>query len=304
MFTTREKARCVLLFSEYKSVTQTRRRFRLIFEKAPPSRNSILHWVRQFSQEGTVKRKVRTDPNAQNNLLDDILLVREVLFLNNNQISIRKIAQMINMSKSKVHKILKIIKFKAYKIQTFQKIENHALEKRYFMCETLLDLFRNEPDTNLIMSDEASFHLSGRVNKHNCRIWGDENPRAYNEFERDSPKLNVWCAVSKSEIYGPFFFSRSNSEWKQLHRYVGNIFLSSTSAGRNFRYGLFSARRCTTTLLQGRKGFLRYYFWKQMDRASRSNRVGTLFSRSNHSRFLYMGICKGTLLQSNPKKSG
>lgn len=206
MFTKTEKARCVLLFNESKSITHTQRRFRNIFEKNPPTRNSIMSWVSQFTETGTLERKKRHIQNAQDILLNDILQIREILERNNNKISIRKIAQPLHMSKSKVHKLLKIIKFKAYKIQTFQKIENHAIEKRLFMCETLLDLLRNQPNVNLIMSDEATFHLNGRVNKHNCRIWGDENPRAFNEFERDSPKVNVWCGVSKTKIYGPFFF--------------------------------------------------------------------------------------------------
>jgi hypothetical protein len=30
----------------------------------------------------------------------------------------------------------------------------------------------------LIFSDEATFHLSGEVNRHNVRLWGTANPRA------------------------------------------------------------------------------------------------------------------------------
>jgi hypothetical protein len=29
---------------------------------------------------------------------------------------------------------------------------------------------------NLIFSDEATFHLHGKVNRHNVRIWGTEKP--------------------------------------------------------------------------------------------------------------------------------
>lgn len=206
MFTLAEKARCVVVYNENKSITVTRRRFRAFFNKNPPTRKSILTWVRQFSETGTLDRKKRVNENRQDNLLNDVLQVRETLRINNNRISLRKIGQTLNMSRSKVHQILKAIRFKPYKIQTFQKIENHAFEKRLFMCETLSDLLRNEPNTILIMSDEASFHLNGRVNKHNCRIWGEENPRIFNEFERDTPKLNVWCGVSKTKVYGPFFF--------------------------------------------------------------------------------------------------
>lgn len=44
------------------------------------------------------------------------------------------------------------------------------------------------------------------VNRHNCKIWGSENPHEYQEMERDSPKVNVWCALSYTEVIEPFFF--------------------------------------------------------------------------------------------------
>jgi hypothetical protein len=57
-----------------------------------------------------------------------------------------------------------------------------------------------------VFSDEATFHLSGKVNRHNLRIWGMENPHATIEHELDSPKVNVFCAISRTKVYGPFFF--------------------------------------------------------------------------------------------------
>jgi len=41
-------------------------------------------------------------------------------------------------------------------------------------------------------SDEATFHVRGRVNRRSCRVWGSENPSDVTEHERDSPKENVW----------------------------------------------------------------------------------------------------------------
>jgi hypothetical protein len=39
----------------------------------------------------------------------------------------------------------------------------------------------------LILSDEATFHLSGTVNRHNVRIWGIQNPGETMQHERNSP---------------------------------------------------------------------------------------------------------------------
>jgi hypothetical protein len=42
-----------------------------------------------------------------------------------------------------------------------------------------------------IFSDEATFYVLGRVNRHNCRIWGSENPHTIREIERESAEVNV-----------------------------------------------------------------------------------------------------------------
>ena len=59
---------------------------------------------------------------------------------------------------------------------------------------------------SIVLSDEATFHLSGKVNRHNVSIWGAANQQVIVEHVRDSPKINVFCAISYRKIYGPFFF--------------------------------------------------------------------------------------------------
>jgi len=72
------------------------------------------------------------------------------------------------------------------------------------MCETLLNHYENNSSIldNIWFSDEAVFHLAGRVNRYNSRIWRTENPKVIEEKERDSPKLVVWCAISSKGIIG------------------------------------------------------------------------------------------------------
>ena len=61
----------------------------------------------------------------------------------------------------------------------------------------------------LISGDEATFHLSGTGNRHNVRISGLQNPQEELEHERDSPKVNVYCVLSQTKVYGPFFFAEN-----------------------------------------------------------------------------------------------
>ena len=52
-------------------------------------------------------------------------------------------------------------------------------------------------DDRLVFSDETTFHLTGKLSKSNTRIWGTEHPHLTLEHVRDSPKVNVFYAISK-----------------------------------------------------------------------------------------------------------
>jgi hypothetical protein len=57
-----------------------------------------------------------------------------------------------------------------------------------------------------IFSDISTFHLSGKVNSHIVHMCGTERQRAVVEHQRHSPKVNVFCAISISQVYRPFSF--------------------------------------------------------------------------------------------------
>ncbi|PSN48403.1 hypothetical protein C0J52_18524 [Blattella germanica] len=81
---------------------------------------------------------------------------------------------------------------------------NDKLERKRF-AETMLDKVDDDDSllTRVCFSDEATVHVSGKVNKHNCRIWGFKNPRDVIEHQRDSPKLNVWCRIVRDRSLVP-----------------------------------------------------------------------------------------------------
>jgi hypothetical protein len=58
----------------------------------------------------------------------------------------------------------------------------------------------------LVFTDEATFHVCGKVNRHIVHILGTENPYATAEHVRDSPKVNVFCSVSSCKVCGPLLF--------------------------------------------------------------------------------------------------
>ena len=48
-------------------------------------------------------------------------------------------------------------------------------------------------------------------------VWGLENPYESLELVRDSPKVNVFCAISKKHAHGPYFFDENVTGDYYLH---------------------------------------------------------------------------------------
>ncbi|GBO45561.1 hypothetical protein AVEN_270657-1 [Araneus ventricosus] len=203
------KAICVLWFFETKSVITTQRRFRTTYMKDPPSDNSIRRWLTQFQETGSVlHRKGAGRPSTSQENVDRI----QETFTRSPRKSTKQAAVQLHMPHTTIWNVLhNRLHLNAYKVQIVQALHPNDKPRRFEFAEQILT--RIEDDENYLrkwfFSDESTFHVSGKVNKHNCRIWGSENPHDYRELERDSPKVNVWCALSHTKVIGPFFFAET-----------------------------------------------------------------------------------------------
>jgi hypothetical protein len=109
------------------------------------------------------------------------------------------------MWKTTVWQVLcKCLVFKPYRIQMVQQLldEDHRLWLDFSL--QLQDLMSSNDHflEKVQFSDEVTFHISSAVNHHNVRIWGSENPHAYVQHQRDSSKVNVFCAITNQKVYG------------------------------------------------------------------------------------------------------
>ena len=113
--------------------------------------------------------------------------------------------------------VRKRLVIKPNKLQVVQATTAADKRKRKQFCVDMQEkLEEDEFNEPLVFSDEATFHTNGKVNRHNVRIWGEENPHATIEHERDSPKVNMFCAISKNHVHGPFFVEEN---------VTGNVYL-------------------------------------------------------------------------------
>ena len=61
-----------------------------------------------------------------------------------------------------------------------------------------------------MFTDEACFHVLGKIKQHRVRVWGSQNPHVVIEHICDSPKLNVWLGLLHDRLVGLFFFAEDS----------------------------------------------------------------------------------------------
>ncbi|CAF5023232.1 unnamed protein product, partial [Rotaria sp. Silwood1] len=112
----------------------------------------------------------------------------EEVLSDNTMISARRVSQEVNLPKSTVHLAMRnVLGYKPYKMHLTQQLDDEDKNVRVVMAETLLPILDDENNDGLIFfSDEATFHISGMVHKHNCRIWARDNPHVTTKVAMNS----------------------------------------------------------------------------------------------------------------------
>jgi hypothetical protein len=203
MVSNAEKAQCVLWYETFRSRVQVRREFRRKYRRSPPQGQAIIRWYKKFKQTGCLaQQKGAGRPIISDEAVENI----RTAFHQSPTKSTRRASLELQIPRSTIQKVLhKNLKLKSYKMKLVQELLPSDLPKRKNFCQTAID-FGYQQRELIVFTDECTFHLSGKVNTHNCRIWGTENPHEVIEHQRDSPKVNVWCAMTINKVYGPFFF--------------------------------------------------------------------------------------------------
>ncbi|GFV36977.1 uncharacterized protein TNCV_4545651 [Trichonephila clavipes] len=87
----------------------------------------------------------------------------------------------------------------------------HAWEEEKVYCKTVnrkrfVFPILQRQNFLLLYNERSGGHLSEHVDTHNAGIWSLENPHEVIESQRDSPKLSVFCAVSRRKVFVLFVF--------------------------------------------------------------------------------------------------
>lgn len=195
-----QKAFCVLEFNKCHSVITVQRRFRQRYNQEPPNANNIRRWHRMFEETGCLcKGKTSGRPRVSAENVERIRRTYE----RSPRKSTYEGSRELQMPQKTVWRVLrKRLKMKPYVIQLVQQLKQEDYGKRMNYATFMQESMEDETMADrLIFSDESTFHISGKVNRYNSRIWGTEKPSTVIEHERDSAKVNVFCAISSRKLY-------------------------------------------------------------------------------------------------------
>jgi hypothetical protein len=78
------------------------------------------------------------------------------------------------------------------------------VKRREFYKEMQLKMEEDGFIERLIFSNEATFHISDKVNRHNVGIWGTKQPHAQTEHQHDSKSQRFLSGVPR-ESARPIF---------------------------------------------------------------------------------------------------
>ena len=86
------------------------------------------------------------------------------------------------MSKTTIQRILsQDLQLRPYKIRVLHELSEEDFPYRLTFCEDMLQRLSNDGTLleRIVFSDEAHFHLSGQVTRHNAHVYARENPKAF-----------------------------------------------------------------------------------------------------------------------------
>lgn len=168
MATIQQKVFCVLEYDKTFSFITVQRAFRRMYPgNPPPGKQSILRWYNQFKETGTiVKGKSSGRPRVSNETVERV----RASFVRSPQKSTYRASRELDIPQPTVWKILRTrLRMKPYRIQLLQTLKPEDLIKRFEFCNNMQAAMEDDDgfEDCLVFSDEANFHISGKVNRHN-----------------------------------------------------------------------------------------------------------------------------------------
>lgn len=233
------RIKIVLLMAKFESPVIVKRKLQAEFGKNAPGETCITVTYERFCETGSVEDRERSGRPSK--ITEEKVNEVHDALENEPQSSVRTVATACSIPKTTAHRIMaEYLLMKPFKVQFVQQLYEEDLQDRIEMCKTLVPMLQDiNIQENVFFSDEATFHLNGLVNKHNIRYWCEHNPHATIETVMNSPKVNVWCAMSKNRLIGPFFFEGDTVNGEKYLSMLQTFFIPEVKKLRKIRSIIF-----------------------------------------------------------------
>lgn len=165
-------------------------------ERASPTKKTIWTNVNKFKTEGTTSNlnRERSGCRRTERTRENINRVREKL-IENSKISTRRNG--LDISKSTFNRIVKNdVRYHAYKIHVRHELLEPDLPRRLNFSNWFLQKNARFVE-DIVIGDEAAFHMNGRVNNYNIRQYAPRNnPPNFNfDVTMCREKVSVWMGM-------------------------------------------------------------------------------------------------------------
>ena len=148
-----------------------------------PSHNTLLLWVSRWHEEGSVKDSKPQGHPLSARALDNVRRVRDVMLRSPCRWAQRQ-ALTLHLKECSVCWILhKVLHYHTQNIQVAQELSEWEQVSWPQFYNEFLDLVENNSNImNILLSDEARYHVSGYVNTENCLCWTPNIPYDFNDI--------------------------------------------------------------------------------------------------------------------------
>lgn len=174
-----------------------RRRFEAEFHKEAPPARTVRDWKTRFLETLSVIPRSSGHKQQSNRISDEKRNQIVTAFGDGACSSQRDGSMKFHVSQPSVCRILKDSDLKAYKYTLVQELKEEDYNKRLDFCRLVID--RTEADRRwmerIIFSDEATLHLNGTINCHNCYYYSAQNDHRIMEKPLKSPSILIWAMV-------------------------------------------------------------------------------------------------------------
>jgi len=208
-FTDEQRAYMVEVYIETKNLQETKRKFQRRYRnRNAPSLRTIKRNYFKYRGYGTSHNRNKGNsgrPRSARTPHNIALVQNEIQ--RNPHVSSRR--NQVPVTQSTFNRITRQLHLHPYRIHMQQALEPGDPQRRLAFCQWL----QGRPNRFLattIISDEAAFHINGRVNTWNMHQYALMNPNYTYDVPNRRDKVMVWVAlIGDNTIIGPYFFNQN-----------------------------------------------------------------------------------------------